>query len=80
MLLLIAQKAGKIIELIRFILSHKHKKAFVTYMLEGSAFKAAVVTAVLGQASTLINAGIAIIGGVALFTVLEKPFGKILNK
>lgn len=52
----------------------------VTYMLEGSAFKAAVVTAVLGQASTLINAGIAIIGGVALFTVLEKPFGKILNK
>ena len=52
----------------------------VTYMLEGSAFKAAVVTAVLGQASTLINAGIAIVGGVALFTVLEKPFGKILNK
>ncbi len=52
----------------------------VTYMLAGSGFKAALTTAVLGQASTLINAGIAIVGGVALFCALEKPFAKILNK
>lgn len=52
----------------------------VTYMLAGSSFKAAFASAALGQASTLINAGIAIVGGVALFCVLEKPFAKILNK
>lgn len=52
----------------------------VTYVLAGSSFKAAFVSALLGQSSTLINAGISIVGGVALFTVLEKPFNKILNK
>ena len=52
----------------------------VTYLLAGSSFKAALTTAVLGQGSTLINAGIAIVGGVALFCLLEKPFEKILNK
>lgn len=52
----------------------------VTFMLAGSGFKAALSGAVLAQASTLINAGIAIVGGIALFTVLEKPFSKILNQ
>ena len=51
----------------------------VTYILAGSAPSAAFTSAVLGQASTLINAGIAIVGGVALFTVLEKPVEKIKN-
>ena len=53
---------------------------FVSYVIAGSAPQAAFVTAVLGQASTLINAGIAIAGGVALFCALEKPFSKILGK
>ncbi len=52
----------------------------VTFTLAGSSVQAAFTTAVLGQASTLINAGIAVIGGVALFTALEKPFTKIYNK
>lgn len=52
---------------------------FVTYLLAGSSVPAALTTAVLGQASTLINAGIAIVGGVALFVVLEKPFSKIMQ-
>lgn len=52
----------------------------VTYLLAGSGLKAAMTTAVLGQASTLINAGIAIIFGVSLFCVLEKPFSKILQR
>ena len=52
----------------------------MTYTLAGSAPGAALTTAALGQASTLINAGIAIVGGVALFTVLEKPVEKIKNK
>ncbi len=52
----------------------------VTFLLAGSGFKAALITAVLGQASTLINAGIAIAGGVALFCALEKPFSKILGE
>jgi len=52
----------------------------VTYTLAGSVPGAALTTAALGQASTLINAGIAIVGGVALFTVLEKPVEKIKNK
>ncbi|MFQ8953782.1 MAG: hypothetical protein ACLR56_12735 [Oscillospiraceae bacterium] len=52
----------------------------VTYTLAGSAPSAALTAAALGQASTLINAGIAIVGGVALFTVLEKPVEKIKNK
>lgn len=52
----------------------------VTYSLAGSTVKAAFVSAVLAQSSTLINAVISIIGGVLLYTVLEKPFSKILNK
>ena len=52
----------------------------VTYTLAGSSLSAAFISAALGQASTLINAGIAIIGGVALFKALEKPFNKILSK
>ena len=52
----------------------------VTYTLAGSVPGAALTTAALGQASTLINAVIAIVGGVALFTVLEKPVEKIKNK
>ena len=52
----------------------------VTYTLAGSNLSAAFISAALGQASTLINAGIAIIGGVALFKALEKPFNKILSK
>ena len=53
---------------------------FVVYLLAGSGAPAAFMAAVLGQGSTLINAGIAIVGGVALFTVLEKPFARILEK
>lgn len=49
------------------------------YTLAGSTFKAAVVTSILSQSSTLLNAVIAIIGGVALFRVLEKPFEKLKN-
>lgn len=52
----------------------------VTYMLAGSAPGAAFTAAALGQASTLINAGIAIVGGVALFAVLEKPMEKMRNR
>lgn len=50
------------------------------YYIAGSTFNAAVTTSILSQGSTLINAGIAIIGGVVLFKVLEKPFDKILKK
>ncbi len=50
------------------------------FWIAGSSFSAAFTGAVLAQGSTLINAGIAIIGGVALFSVLHKPFSKILNK
>ena len=49
----------------------------VSFSLAGSDIKAAFTSAVLAQASTLINAGIAIVGGVALFCVLKKPFSKI---
>ena len=49
----------------------------VQYVLAGSNVKAAVITSLLAQGSTLINAAIAIIGGVALYTALEKPFSKI---
>lgn len=51
----------------------------VQYTLAGSTIDAAFVTALLSQSSTLLNAVIAVIGGVALFKVLEKPFLK-LNK
>ncbi len=52
----------------------------VQYYLAGSAFKAAAVASLLSQGSTLLNAVIAIIGGVALFVLLRKPFSKILSK
>ena len=52
----------------------------VEFFIAGSSFKAAFSGEVLAQGSTLINAGIAIVGGVALFKALEKPFDKILKK
>lgn len=52
----------------------------VQFWLAGSSFTAAFTGAALAQGSTLINAGIAIIGGVALYSVLQNPFSKILNK
>ncbi len=52
----------------------------VQFLLAGSNLTAALSAAVLSQGSTLINAAIAIIGGVALYIPLEKPFAKILNK
>jgi len=52
----------------------------VQFFLAGSSFSAAFSGAVLAQGSTLINAGVAIVGGVALFLSLEKPFNKILKK
>ena len=52
----------------------------VQYYLAGSSFEAAISGAVLSQGSTLINAAIAIVGGVSLFLALEKPFRRILNK
>ena len=52
----------------------------VQFWIAGSSFSAAFTGAVLSQGSTLINAGIAIIGGVALYIALEKPFAKILYK
>lgn len=50
---------------------------FVEYLIAGSTAKAATAAALVSQSSTLINAGIAIIGGVALFRVLEKPFARM---
>lgn len=52
---------------------------FFMYWAAGSAPTAAFATALLGQASTLINAGIAVIGGSLLFALLEKPFHRILK-
>ncbi len=51
----------------------------VQYYLAGSAFGGAFTASLLSQSSTLLNAVIAVIGGVALFKVLEKPFNKIKN-
>lgn len=50
---------------------------FVRYLLEGAAFGTAVTMAVTDQASTMINVFISVIGGVALFLPLEKPFSKL---
>ncbi|MBO5321917.1 MAG: ECF transporter S component [Clostridia bacterium] len=49
----------------------------VQYSLAGSSINAAFVTSLLSQSSTLLNAVIAVIGGVALFKLLEKPVEKI---
>ncbi len=47
------------------------------FYLAGSTFKAAVIASFLSQSSTLLNAVIAVIGGVALFGALEKPFERL---
>ena len=52
----------------------------IYFAIAGSGFKAALSTAILAQGSTLINAGISVIGGVAIFLALEKPFNTILKK
>ena len=52
----------------------------VQYFLAGSDFSAAFIASLLSQSSTLLNAVIAIIGGVALFKVLETPFEKLKRK
>ncbi len=52
----------------------------VQFSLAGSSVSAAFSASLLAQGSTLINAAISIIGGVALFKALEKPFKKILSK
>ena len=52
----------------------------VQFSLAGSNVSAAFTTASLAQGSTLINAAFSIIGGVLLFTALEKPFNKIISK
>lgn len=44
----------------------------ITYLLAGSDFSAAVTMAVFAQASTVINAVLAIVGGVALYLPLKK--------
>ncbi|MBE6749980.1 MAG: ECF transporter S component [Ruminococcaceae bacterium] len=49
----------------------------VQFNLAGSNLSAAFMGAVFAQGSTLINAGLAIIGGVALYFALEKPFKKM---
>ncbi len=49
----------------------------VQYMVMGMKLPLAFNTSVLAQASTAVNAVIAIIFGVALFRVLEKPFNKL---
>lgn len=53
---------------------------FIKQLLLGSAFGTAVTMAVAAQASTLINVAISVIGGVALFLPLEKPFSKIMPR
>ena len=49
----------------------------IQFALAGSSLPAAFSGALLAQGSTLINAGVAIVGGVALFKALEKPFEKL---
>ena len=51
----------------------------VQFWIAGSTFNAAFTASLLAQGSTLINAGISIIGGVLLFKALEKPFSKIVR-
>jgi len=50
------------------------------YLFSGMDSSAAFVASALGQSSTLINAGIAIIGGAFLYTLLAKPFNRITKK
>lgn len=52
----------------------------VTFALAGSSLSAACVASASAQSSTLINAVISVLGGVALFSALKKPFNKILGK
>ena len=51
----------------------------VQFTLAGSTFNAAFVSSVASQSSTLVNAAIAVVGGVALFSALEKPVKKIIK-
>lgn len=51
----------------------------IQFYLAGSSITAALSGALIAQGSTLINAAISIIGGVALFSALEKPFLRILK-
>lgn len=53
---------------------------YFVYLISGMNSSAAFVASALGQGSTLINAGIAIIGGVFLYTLLAKPFKRITKK
>lgn len=53
---------------------------FFAMVIAGNPPRAALIGAALQQGSTLINAGIAIVGGAALFAVLQKPFAKIRNR
>ena len=53
---------------------------FVTLLLEGGTLQAAFAAAVTAQVSTLINAVVSIIGGVALFTALDRPVHKIIGE
>jgi len=50
------------------------------YLFSGMDSSAAFVTSALGQSSTLINAGVAIVGSVFLYSVLVKPFNKITKR
>jgi len=50
------------------------------YLFSGMDSSAAFVASALDQGSTLINAGIAIIGAVFLYTLLAKPFYRITKK
>ena len=53
---------------------------FVKTLLEGGVFGTAVTMAITAQASTSINVLISVIGGVALFLPLEKPFAKLMRR
>ena len=52
---------------------------FISFLILGSHVRAALAGAVLAQASTLINAVVAVAGGVALWIPLRKPFGQIMG-
>lgn len=52
----------------------------VQFFIAGADLSAAFSGALFSQGSTLINAGISIVGGVALFTLLEKPFLKLIKE
>lgn len=53
---------------------------FVRYLLEGGVLGTAITMAISAQVSTVINVLLSVIGGVALFLPLEKPFAKICGR